>query len=29
MYATAYPGGGLIKPRSHTLGPKMYLEFDG
>ena len=25
----AQPGGGLIKPRSHTAGPKMYREFDG
>src|SRR5215207_1065557 len=29
MYAIAYPGSGLINPRSHTLGPKMNLELLG
>ena len=28
-YATPYPGGGLIRPRSQTLGPKMNLELLG
>jgi len=29
MYATPWPGGGLINPRSHTLGPKMNFELLG